>query len=77
MFQNTWNRDELYEKVWAAPVIKVAKEYGVSDVAVAKACRKLKVPLPGRGYPTCKRRSFMNPAIGSEKSRGIVAWLGA
>ncbi|SRR6266496_1591359 len=50
MFQGIWNREELYAKVWAAPVVRVAKEYGVSDVAVAKACRKLKVPLPGRGY---------------------------
>jgi hypothetical protein len=46
----TWNREELYEKVWSEPVTKVAKGYGVSDVALAKACRKLKVPVPGRGY---------------------------
>ena len=24
--------------------------YGISDVALAKRCRKLQVPLPGRGY---------------------------
>ncbi len=45
-----WDRKELYELVWAQPVTKVAKQFGVSDVAIAKACRKLKVPLPGRGY---------------------------
>lgn len=28
----------------------VAKEYGVSDVALGKICKKLHVPLPGRGY---------------------------
>jgi hypothetical protein len=51
MLESTmWNREELYEKVWSEPVTKVAKEYGVSDVALAKACRKLKVPVPGRGY---------------------------
>jgi hypothetical protein len=50
MPQETWNREELYEKVWSRPVVKVAEEYGVSDVAIAKVCRKLKVPVPGRGY---------------------------
>lgn len=43
-------REELYELVWAKPVIKIAKEFGISDVAVAKACRRHKIPLPGRGY---------------------------
>lgn len=28
----------------------VAERYGVSDVALAKTCRKLDVPLPGRGH---------------------------
>lgn len=45
-----WDRKELYELVWAQPLTKVAKQFGVSDVAIAKACRKLKVPVPGRGY---------------------------
>jgi hypothetical protein len=43
-------REELYEMVWAQPIVKLAKEFGVSDVAVAKACRRHKIPLPGRGY---------------------------
>jgi hypothetical protein len=29
---------------------KVAQEYGISDVAMAKICKKLNVPYPGRGY---------------------------
>ena len=45
-----WNRKELYDPVWQEPVTKVANHFGVSDVAIAKACRKLKVPVPGRGY---------------------------
>jgi hypothetical protein len=45
-----YNREELYEKVWTTPVRILAREYGVSDVAIAKACRKLHIPLPGRGY---------------------------
>lgn len=49
-----WNREELYEEVWSAPVRKVAKKYGISDVGLAKVCRKLSIPLPGRGYWTKK-----------------------
>jgi hypothetical protein len=30
--------------------MKLASRFGVSDVAIAKACRKHKIPLPGRGY---------------------------
>ena len=44
------SREQLYEEVWAEPVTKVAERYGVSGVAVAKWCRKLNVPRPGRGY---------------------------
>ena len=45
-----YDRNKLYEEVRAEAVDKVAKRYGVSGVALAKTCRKLKVPLPGRGY---------------------------
>lgn len=45
-----FKREELYELVWAQPVTKLAKSYGLSDVGFAKICRKLKVPIPGRGY---------------------------
>ncbi len=44
------SREELYEKIWTEPVRTVAKGFGVSDVALAKQCKKLKIPLPGRGY---------------------------
>lgn len=46
----TYNREKLYEEVWAKPMLEVCKEYGVSDVALAKMCRKLRVPVPGRGH---------------------------
>jgi hypothetical protein len=45
-----YDRNELYQKVWERPLIKVAQEYGVSAVALGKACRKLFVPVPGRGH---------------------------
>lgn len=45
-----YDREELYEKVWEKPMLKVAEEYGVSSVALGKTCRKLCVPVPGRGH---------------------------
>lgn len=42
----TWNREELYAEVWEKPLVKVAPKYGISDVALAKVCRKLQIPLP-------------------------------
>jgi hypothetical protein len=46
----TLSRDDLYELVWSKPMIELAKDFGLSDVALAKRCRKLGVPVPGRGY---------------------------
>ena len=45
-----YNREKLYEGVWSEPVIKVAERYGVSGVAIAKTCKKMHIPVPGRGY---------------------------
>lgn len=45
-----WNREELYGEVWSKPMQKLAKKYGISDVGLAKVCRRLSIPLPGRGY---------------------------
>lgn len=45
-----WDRDELYKDVWNQPLTSLTAKYGVSAVAIGKVCRKLQVPLPGRGY---------------------------
>src|SRR5262245_38637557 len=45
-----YEREKLYEEVWAEPMLAVAARYGVSSVALAKTCRKLGVPTPTRGY---------------------------
>ena len=46
----TLHRDELYKQVWATPMSRLAKEYGISDKGLAKICKKLNVPVPPRGY---------------------------
>ena len=46
----TISRDDLYAQVWEKPMMQLASEYGISGNGLAKICRKLAVPYPGRGY---------------------------
>jgi hypothetical protein len=39
-----YNREELYKRVWSQAT------YGLSDLRLGKVCKKLKIPVPGRGY---------------------------
>ena len=43
-------REELHALVWSKPMRIAAKERSISDVALAKQCRKASVPVPPRGY---------------------------
>ena len=43
-------RTELYDLVWSEPMTKIAKRLGISDVGLAKACRRAGIPVPERGY---------------------------
>ena len=45
-----FSRRELYEQVWSTPMIKLAKQYGLSDRGLAKICKKHNIPCPPRGY---------------------------
>ena len=42
---NTYKREKLYNEVWEKPVVEVAAEYGVSDVAIHKICKSLTLEL--------------------------------
>ena len=46
----TMTREELYEKVWSTPMLKLAAEFGFSGRGFAKLCQRHKVPVPPRGY---------------------------
>lgn len=52
------SRQELYSQVWAEPMIKVAQKYGISDVGLAKICRRNNVPVPPRGYWARKQAGY-------------------
>lgn len=43
-------REELFELVWTAPVTELSARFGISDVGLAKVCRRAAVPCPPRGY---------------------------
>ena len=51
--QSKWasmSNEELERLVWTKPTRLLAMEYGVSDVAIAKRCRKAGIAKPARGF---------------------------
>ena len=76
-------RRQLYEQVWATPIVRLAKQYGLSDVGLGKICKKHKIPKPRPGYwakvqnkvPTNKVRlpdPDVNPEIAIRANRPPV-----
>ena len=65
-----YTRKELFDQVWAEPVMHVAKRIGISDVALAKVCRGMDIPLPGRGHWARKAagNAPSKPTLGPAKS---------
>lgn len=47
---SNYTRQELYQPIWQEPTRKVAERLGISDVGLAKVCRKYHIPRPWRGY---------------------------
>jgi hypothetical protein len=70
----TLTRKELYDRVWEEPVDTLAKEYGLSNVGLGKACRRHDIPVPPRGYWARKaagqepRRPPLPPAKDGDES---------
>jgi hypothetical protein len=46
----TLTREELYNQVWAEPLIRLAARYGLTGNGLKKICRKADIPVPPRGY---------------------------
>lgn len=44
------DRRTLFERVWTVPVEQLASEWGFSGRGLAKACKRLRIPVPPRGY---------------------------
>jgi hypothetical protein len=67
-----WDREKLYDLIWAKPMRIVAREYGLSDVALAKVCKKLHIPRPGVGYWRRKECGFKVERAPLPPAKGIV-----
>lgn len=47
---STVSRQELYQKIWSTPTTKLAQEFGISDVGLAKVCKRHGIPRPRPGH---------------------------
>lgn len=56
-----YNREEIYNEIWQQPIQHVAKKYNLSDVGLARVCRRLNIPRPGRGYWAIKAAGRSTP----------------
>jgi hypothetical protein len=56
----TLTRKQLYDLVWSKPMTKLARDYGLSDIGLAKVCKKHDIPRPPPGY-WAKKRVGQNP----------------
>jgi hypothetical protein len=72
-----YNREKLYDEVWAKPVVEVAVQYGVSDVAIHKICKSLNVPVPPRGYWSKLRAGEKLKKTPLPVTNGITEIIGA
>jgi len=73
------DRAGLYERVWSEPVAKVAEKWGLSGPGLAEGCRRLKIPLPPRGYwaklgAGRRVRRPPLPKLPSGEAEEIVIW---
>ncbi len=50
-------RQELYERVWATPMLKLAPTYGLTGAQLKQLCDRYNVPTPPAGYWMKKEHS--------------------
>lgn len=53
-----FTRNQLYKYGWSEPVAQVGARFGVSDVAIARICKKMNIPRPARGYWAKKQHGY-------------------
>lgn len=44
------SREQLYKEIWKTPIQQLSGKYGISDVGLAKVCKRMGIPRPPRGY---------------------------
>ena len=75
-YRHYFRREDLYRLVWTSPVSEIAARLGVSDVALAKLCRRAAVPIPGRGYwQRTEAGQPVEPIPLEVAPKGLPEWL--
>ena len=69
-------REQLYELVWATPMLRLAETFGVSSSYMARVCTELRVPRPGPGYWTQLElgRAPDRPALPPARPGDMTTW---
>jgi hypothetical protein len=62
MNKTTFNRQQLYDLVWAEPLLSLSKKYNISDAGLRKICVSMGVPTPVAGY-WAKIQHGKNPPV--------------
>jgi hypothetical protein len=60
--KTTFTRPQLYDLVWARPLLTLSKQYNISDVGLRKICIRMGIPLPVAGHWS-KIKAVKSPAI--------------
>lgn len=73
-------RSQLYDQVWSRPISELAATWGLSGPGLAKACRRVHVPVPPRGYwarvaAGQKVRRPSLPVLPKGQAEEIVVWI--
>lgn len=75
-YRHYFRREDLYRLVWTSSVSEIAARLGVSDVGLAKLCRRAGVPIPARGYwQRTEAGRAIEPAPLREVPRGLPELL--
>ena len=48
--RTTLTRDELYDLVWQKPILRLAEDFNITNVGLAKLCARHGITTPPRGY---------------------------
>jgi hypothetical protein len=72
-----FTRQELYEAVWKTPCHKLAASLGISDVGLAKTCKRLGIPNPlsgllGEGRSRGNTSENQPPPCGTRHERSVT-----
>jgi hypothetical protein len=69
-------RQELFALVWAEPMLKVAKQFGVSSSYMARVCTSMHVPRPERGYWAKLQfgQTLRKPALPAARAGDVLSW---